>query len=227
MDLRWRPSPNFGPRRGGVGVRFVVLHYTAMASAEAALERLCAPEHEVSAHYLIGEDGALWQMVREEDRAWHAGAGAWGGVEDVNSASVGVELANAGDRPFSEAQMARLEALLKALLTRHGLPPEAIIGHSDMAPGRKGDPGPRFDWRRLAWAGLSVWPQAKAPEIADPERFVRAAGRFGYGAERALETFRLRFRPWAGDAPLDGWDVAWAEDLARRFPVVDPAAQGA
>ena len=147
------PSPNFGARRGGARPSLVVIHYTAMESAEAALARLCDPAAEVSSHWLIGADGALFSLVAEEMRAWHAGAGSWGDVVDVNSASIGIELDNDGVSPFPEAQMVALEELLGGVLARWGIPPEGVIGHSDSAPGRKIDPGPRFDWGRLALSG--------------------------------------------------------------------------
>ncbi|MYM56584.1 N-acetylmuramoyl-L-alanine amidase [Thalassovita mangrovi] len=200
----------------------IVLHYTAMVSAEAALERLCDPCTEVSAHYLIGEQGQLWQMVDEEMRAWHAGAGAWGGVRDVNSRSIGIELSNLGTHPFSEPQMAVLEALLPGIMARWQIPPERVIAHSDMAPERKCDPGPRFDWRRLAWQGLSVWPDPGAPGdfAADAARFGYAVGDFGEAA--VLNAFRDRFRPRATGA-LDDTDRALMAALAARFPV-DPGA---
>jgi len=223
------PSPNFGPRRGGAVPDIVVLHYTGMASAEAALARLCDPAAEVSAHWLIAEDGRVWRLVDEAMRAWHAGAGAWGEVEDVNSRSIGVELANTGPLegfpPFPEPQMAALERLLAGLAGRWGIPPARVIGHSDMAPGRKTDPGPKFDWRRLARAGLSVWPEPEAEAgaglgtgAADWPAFRAAAGRAGYRApggdwEAALAAFRLRFRPWAS-GPLAAEDVAAAAGLA-------------
>lgn len=151
----WVPSPNFGPRRDGLKPTLIVLHYTAMTSARAALERLCDPAAEVSAHYLIGPDGTLWQLVRECDRAWHAGAGAWRGQSDINSRSIGIELDNRGDHPFGEPQMAALEALLESVMARWEIPAAGVIGHSDMAPGRKVDPGPRFDWARLERQGLA------------------------------------------------------------------------
>jgi N-acetylmuramoyl-L-alanine amidase len=150
------PSPNHGDRRG-VRPSLVVLHYTAMATAEAALARLCDPGPEVSAHWLIAEDGRVWRLVPEDRRAWHAGAGAWGGCADVNSASVGVELANGGDAPFPAPQMRALEAVLRGTLDRWGIPPAGVIGHACMAPLRKQDPGRRFDWRALARAGLCLW----------------------------------------------------------------------
>lgn len=187
-----------------------------MPSAEEALERLCAPEHEVSAHYLVGRDGQLWQMVDEAKRAWHAGAGRWGGVDDVNSHSIGIELDCDGTAPFPEPLMARLEALLAELMARHAIGPQGVIGHSDMAPERKIDPGPRFDWRRLARSGLSVWAEAGEPgdlwaDLAD----------FGYPVENraaTLAAFRARFRPGV-EGPEDATDAGIAATLARRFPV--------
>ena len=212
------PSPNFGERRGGGRVELVVLHYTAMPSCAAALERLCDPAAEVSAHYLIDGDGAVLALVDEGARAWHAGAGSWGGLGDVNSRSIGIELANGGQEPFAEPQMAALERLLAGVLERHGLGAEAVIAHSDMAPERKGDPGPRFDWRRLAVQGLAVWPEPGAPGD-----FIADLRTFGYpeaALESLLTAFRLRFRPWAR-GPLDETDLVLAAGL-RRFHVDGP-----
>ena len=214
------PSPNYGDRRGDARISLVVLHYTAMTTAAEALERLREPETEVSAHYLIAEDGTLASLVAEDKRAWHAGAGRWGAVGDVNSASIGIELANDARSPFPEPQMSALERLLGDVMARHALAPQAVIAHSDLAPGRKRDPGRLFDWRRLAQAGLSVWPSA-GPD-ADPGGFLRDARAFGYTADAPpddiLTAFRLRFRPDA-DGPVDATDAAMAADLARRFPV--------
>lgn len=224
MTILSRPSPNHGPRRDGARPDMVVIHYTAMLSADAALDRLCDPAAEVSAHYLICEQGRIWQLVEEEQRAWHAGAGRWGAVTDVNSRSIGIELANRGDHPFAAAQMDALEGLLVQIMTRWVIPPERVIGHSDMAPLRKCDPGPRFDWRRLARRGLSIWPE---PEGAPPPGdFLTDAARAGFhppegcaDAQTAVLTaLRLRFRPYAS-GPLDPMDRAIAADIARRFPV--------
>lgn len=203
----------------------VVIHYTAMASTEAALQRLCDPLHEVSAHYLIGAQGTVWRMVPEAARAWHAGAGRWGDVTDVNSRSIGIELANDGRSPFAAAQMRALDRLLADILARHAIPPARVIGHSDMAAARKADPGPRFDWRRLALLGLSVWPyRGRAPGD-----FRADAVRFGYDPELSddllLAAFRLRFRPWAR-GPLGPADAAAMADLAARFGVDRPGAGG-
>ncbi len=188
-----------------------------MTSATAARERLCDPEAEVSAHYVISPDGCLWQLVEEGDRAWHAGAGQWGRITDVNSHSIGIELANNGTQPFPEPQMAVLEHLISGLLQRWNMRPEGVIGHSDMALGRKIDPGPKFDWRRLARQGLSVWPE--------PRRggdFHADARTFGYAVTEGseddlLKAFRDRFRPGAS-GPLDDTDEALMADLAARWP---------
>ena len=213
----------------------MVIHYTAMPSAAAAADTLCNPETEVSAHYLIAEDGEVISLVPEAMRAWHAGAGAWGGVTDVNSRSIGIELANTGFTPFAAAQMDALTDLLKGIKARWNVRPERVIGHSDMAPGRKIDPGARFDWRRLALEGISIWPSSSAcahssdegSQGADDARFAAMMAAFGYTAtpdpDLLLKSFRLRFRPhYSG--PLDATDIAMITDLARRFPVDVKAA---
>jgi N-acetylmuramoyl-L-alanine amidase len=216
-------SPNSGDRRGGVRPDLIVIHYTGMESCAAAMARLCDPGAEVSAHYLISETGIVHALVPEAARAWHAGAGEWAGVTDVNSRSIGVELANPGDAPFAAGQMAALEGVLAGVMARWSIPPERVIGHSDMAPLRKGDPGARFDWLRLARAGLAVWPVMSEP--VDPRNFFPAARRFGYpdaDHDAVLRAFRLRFRPWA-TGPLDGTDAAMAGDLASRYPTASGA----
>ena len=188
-----------------------------MASCKAAFDRLCDPATEVSAHYLISETGEVLALVPEDMRAWHAGAGAWRGMDDINSRSLGIELANDGAGPFAAAQMQALEGLLAGVMARWGIRPEGVIAHSDMAPGRKADPGARFDWRRLALGGFSVWPQNAKP--GRPLGFTQDARRFGYpdvGDDLVLAAFRLRFRPWVA-GPLDGEDAGMMADLARRF----------
>ena len=219
-------SPNHGARRGGQTPGLIVLHYTAMASSAEARVRLCDPAHEVSAHWLVHLDGQAEPLVDETRRAWHAGAGAWGTVSDVNSASIGVEIQNTGHAPFTEPQMAGLERLLAGIMARWSIGPAGVIGHSDMAPDRKSDPGPHFDWRRLALGGFGVWPDdaaglGKAPADPEPD-FLRQAHRFGYPIADLpilLHAFRLRFRPWA-KGPLDAVDSALAANLAHRFPAV-------
>jgi N-acetylmuramoyl-L-alanine amidase len=188
------------------------MHYTAMANPDEALARLCSPEYEVSAHYLIHRDGRLFQLVAEDMRAWHAGAGSWGGLDDINSRSIGIEMDNDGASPFSEPQMATLEALMPGIMTRWNIAPEGVIGHSDMAPGRKTDPGPRFDWARLARQGLAARSGTVNPVPAPaPETFRALAETLGYPTEiddaTLLATVRLRHRPW-GEGPLSSDDVA-------------------
>ena len=233
---RCRPSPNFGVRRASARPELVVLHYTGMDSAGDALARLCAPEFEVSSHYLIAANGELYQLVPETERAWHAGRGKWRGRADINSRSIGIELDNPGDRPFSEPQMAVLEGLLGDVLNRWKIPPEGVIGHSDFALGRKSDPGPRFDWRRLARLGLSVWPNGDdRRHRPDTAAFAAAARGFGYPAVRPqtdpdilLNAFRLRFAPWR-KGPLSSGDMAAAFALAAQFGTsdLDPSVGGA
>ena len=219
-DIKQINSPNFGPRRHGLPPDMVVLHYTAMETAEAACARLCDEAAEVSAHYLISEQGGVIQLVSEDMRAWHAGAGAWGDVADVNSHSIGIELANTGDTPFSAAQMDALEGLLADILDRWDIPAARVIAHSDMAPLRKLDPGPRFDWRRLALGGFSVWPEdAKAGSRAWVD-FLVHAGVFGYRCDdkdALLAAFRMRFLPHKTGG-LDALDVGMMKHLAEEWP---------
>lgn len=221
MRLIRRSSPNCGPRRDGLRPELVVLHHTAMRSPVAAVERLCDPVAEVSAHWLIGGDGTLWGLVDEEARAWHAGAGSWRGAGDVNSRSIGIELANPGPLdgfpPFPEPQMATLEALLDGIRGRWGIGAAGVIAHSDMAPTRKADPGRAFDWRRLGLGGRALWAEGRtAPGGATA--FAAAAERVGYplaetGPDAVLAAFRLRFRPWA-TGPVAPEDVGIAQALA-------------
>lgn len=225
-DVITHGSPNFGPRRHGLPPDMVVLHYTAMHSCDAALARLCDPHHEVSAHYLISESGVIYQLVDEEQRAWHAGAGRWGQVSDVNSHSIGIELANKGPLAhlpdYPAPQMASLELLLAGVMQRWQIRPERVIGHSDMAVGRKIDPGPRFDWQGLAASGLAIWPNGDFGTKSDPAWFREFAHMFGYSQAHSddllLAAFRLRFRA-KETGPMDAVDLQIIQNLARRFPV--------
>lgn len=187
-------SPNHGDRRGQ-RPELVVLHYTGMADTAEARARLCDPVAEVSAHWLIHEDGRLDALVPEDRRAWHAGAGSWQGRDDVNSRSIGIEIANPGDRPFPLPQMDALVSLLGDIMDRWRVGPDGVIGHSDMAPDRKIDPGPRFDWQRLARHGLAL-----GSGFGPDAPLEASLTRIGYpptDAATRLAAFRLRFRPWA------------------------------
>jgi N-acetylmuramoyl-L-alanine amidase len=172
LIVRERLSPNQGARNEPPRIDMLVLHYTGMESAAAALDRLCDQQARVSAHYVVEEDGTVWRLVPDARRAFHAGLSSWEGEGDLNFVSIGIEIVNPGHdwgyRPFAECQMAAVEHLCRDILARHSIPAHRIIGHSDIAPERKIDPGELFDWRRLARAGIGIWPEP-APLIADRE----------------------------------------------------------
>lgn len=170
--IRHRPSPNHDSR-GDTAVDMIVLHYTGMLSAEASLARLCDPSAKVSAHYLIEENGMVWQMVAETRRAWHAGIAFWAGRTDINAASIGIELQNPGHehgyRDFPQAQISALVELLGDIRQRHTITDPGIVGHSDIAPDRKLDPGELFPWHQLARAGHGIWPEMTAAAYPVPD----------------------------------------------------------
>lgn len=205
------PSPNWDER--ALPITMVVLHYTGMPTAEEALARLCDPEAKVSAHYFIDEAGTVTRLVPEDKRAWHAGRSYWRGVTDINSASIGIELANPGHewgyRPFPEAQMEALLPLLADIIDRHRIPRANVVGHSDIAPARKDDPGELFDWERLARLRLALpVPKPKIWLVYDnPGAFYLALERFGYDiadGRAAVRAFQRRWRPSLIDGELDG-----------------------
>ena len=207
------PSPNHDAR-GGVSVDMLVLHYTGMASEEAALDRLCDPAAKVSAHYTVAEDGTVYAMVPEDRRAWHAGVAHWAGASDINGRSIGIELVNPGHdfgyRAFPEAQIAALIPLCHSILVRHPIASARVLGHSDVAPARKADPGELFPWARLAKAGIGLWPE-KGQNTLGPETLVR----FGYDPAapqaKVIAAFQRHFRP----RTLDGvWDEECGSVLA-------------
>jgi N-acetylmuramoyl-L-alanine amidase len=220
MILRDRRSPNHGPRPAGKPVDMLVLHYTGMRSAAEALDRLCDPEAEVGAHYLVDEDGTVWRLVPEDRRAWHAGRSFWAGETDINGVSVGIELVNPGHefgyRPFPEAQLAALEALAAGILARHAIPAKRVLGHSDVAPQRKQDPGEFFPWERLARAGLGIWPRpaAPAPEAA-PERLLAAIGyETAAPLDAVIAAFQRHWRPSRCDGVADPETLAMMAAVA-------------
>ena len=161
LSVKSRPSPNFDSREGNL-IQFIIIHYTDMLSAEDALTRLCDPEAKVSAHYLIDKVGQVTQLVKDEDRAWHAGLSSWQGINGLNAHSIGIELDYPGHTfgltTFPIEQIQSLLILLKQLINKHAINPQQIWGHSDIAPSRKTDPGEFFPWKDLATNGMGVWP---------------------------------------------------------------------
>jgi N-acetylmuramoyl-L-alanine amidase len=201
-------------------IDMLVLHYTDMESAEASLARLCDPEAAVSAHYLIDEDGTIYRLVAETERAWHAGRAVWRGVDDVNSRSIGIELQNPGHRlgyrAFPAAQIAALIALARDILARHPIPPRNVLAHSDVAPDRKLDPGELFPWPELAAEGIGLFPEAPSAG-ADPAATADSLARIGYdpGAEAAIAAFQRRFRPARIDNEVDAETAGLVEAYLR------------
>ena len=213
---RVAPSPNHDERAEAVTgpVSMVVLHYTEMESHQAALDRLTDPASKVSAHYLISEAGEVVRLVDESKRAWHAGASCWRGIRDVNSASIGIELDHPGHqrgyREFAEPQINALLPLLHRIVQKHDIPRANVVGHSDVAPARKIDPGELFPWDRLARCGLCLARPDKL-ELGDPfdndGAFYLALERFGYDitdGRKAVEAFQRRWRPARIDGEIDG-----------------------
>ncbi|MBV9552376.1 MAG: N-acetylmuramoyl-L-alanine amidase [Alphaproteobacteria bacterium] len=242
LIVRERRSPNHDSRAEVVAgiprIDMLVLHYTGMQSAAAALDRLCDPEAKVSAHYLVEEDGAVWRLVSEERRAWHAGASFWMGESTLNSVSIGVEIVNPGHewgyRTFPEPQMLAVETLCSDIVARRRIPSYRVVGHSDIAPTRKTDPGELFDWPRLARAGIGLWPEpaaearrrrGRAVGIVERARALADLARIGYQVEPGNEVpplvaFQRRFRPERWDGKLDG-------ETAHRLGVVRQAVEAA
>ena len=204
------PSPNHDERSAEISM--IVLHYTGMETAEAAVERLCDPAARVSAHYLIHEDGQVLRLVPEERRAWHAGASHWRGITDINSASIGIEVVNPGHdwgyRDYPEAQVAAIIRLVAEVKDRHQVTRGNVVGHSDIAPTRKRDPGELFPWGRLARLRLAL--PRPTRNLMDPgwtqAGFLLALERFGYDVTdplAAIVAFQRRFRPEMIDGELD------------------------
>lgn len=204
-----RLSPNFDDR-GDQPVDMLVLHYTGMESASAALDRLVDPAAQVSAHYLIDEDGSIYRLVDEAKRAWHAGASFWRGATDINRRSIGIELVNPGHefgyRPFPEAQMAALADLAVDIVRRHAIPARNVVGHSDVAPRRKMDPGELFDWQRLAADGVGLWPDEADVCVMEPDAIESMLVTVGYEVvDRAasVRAFQRHFRPTRVNGRID------------------------
>jgi N-acetylmuramoyl-L-alanine amidase len=209
-----RPSPNHDARPDGAAIDMLVLHYTGMASAQAALDRLCDASAKVSAHYTIDEDGTVYAHVPEARRAWHAGLSWWAGESDINSRSIGIELVNPGHefgyREFAQAQIASLTNLCHGILLRHPIPSARVLGHSDVAPARKDDPGELFPWAELAKAGIGLWPQAGVGDLG-----ADALTRYGYDPDAPQDKVITAFQRHFRSKKLDGqWDGECAGLLA-------------
>ncbi len=229
MAYRERASPNHDARPEGGRIDMLVLHYTGMKTAAEAIDRLCDPAAKVSAHYVIDEDGTVWRLVEEGRRAWHAGVSFWQGTKNVNATSIGIELVNPGHewgyRAFPDAQMKALEMLGRALLERHPIPGDRVVGHSDVAPLRKQDPGELFDWPRLARARIGLWPTEPAPAPRDIGGAQAMLGRIGFRVPRSgvlddetrhvLIAFQRRFRPSRIDGELDRETAARLASVER------------
>lgn len=238
-----RLSPNSEPRRGGRVPTLLILHYTGTPTCAAALDWLAHPDSKVSSHYVIDEIGRITQMVPEHLRAWHAGQSFWAGETDINSASIGIEIHNpghaAGCPDFPEQQMQAVEALSRDIVMRHGLRPEQVLAHSDIAPVRKKDPGEWFDWKRLARAGVGHWVEPVPPspaeaglalgaECGDVARTQRLLARYGYGVPETgvldsltgfvVTAFQRHFRPAVVNGRIDRSTICTLERLIAALP---------
>jgi N-acetylmuramoyl-L-alanine amidase len=223
------PSPNRDPREGAP-IDMLVLHYTGMKTGQEALARLCDPKAKVSAHYTIDRDGRVYRHVPEEERAWHAGVSYWAGERDVNARSIGIEIVNPGHEfgyiPFADAQVAALIDLSRGIFARHDIRPARVVGHSDVAPARKEDPGELFPWKCLSEYGIGLWPETRPPRFGGSvpaaiasEDAATALARFGYGVapqvdvsmEKVIAAFQRHYRT----AKIDGvWDEECGHVLA-------------
>jgi len=233
------PSPNHGERKDGRRPTMLVLHYTGMPDEGEALQWLCNPVSQVSAHYFVFSDGRVLQLVPEARRAWHAGISSWNGETDINSSSIGIEIANPGDLPpYPDAQVESVIALAKDVVTRWRIPATRVLGHSDVAPGRKVDPGENFPWKRLHEAGVGHWVPPAA--LSDGRFFSRGDQgmpiealqamlvMYGYGlringvfdedTEKVVAAFQRHFRPERVDGVADASTITTLRDLIARRP---------
>lgn len=234
MTKTWT-SPNFGERADGQKPSMIILHYTGMRTAEEALERLCESAGQVSAHYMIEESGKIHDLVPEGKRAWHAGKSCWAGLTDINAASIGIELVNPGHefgyRPFPKRQLQKTVALCKIIIEKYSIKPHHILGHSDVAPGRKVDPGHLFPWQALAEQGIGLWPQVTAMDRDaatdlqnDTASFHAMLCGYGYDPDEEFDDVITafhrhfcpdKFRNWDDRPPLDGASAATLLALLR------------
>jgi N-acetylmuramoyl-L-alanine amidase len=224
VAITQHPSPNFDRRGEGGQIDMLVFHYTGMENADAALARLCDETAEVSAHYFVDEDGSVLQLVAENERAWHAGVASWRGASNINQRSIGIEIVNPGHefgyRAFTEAQMTSVIALSKGILTRHSIPGRNIVGHSDVAPARKADPGELFDWSRLADEGIGIWPDEAEVLEMDREIVAGHLKAVGYDVSdfvKALKAFQRHFRSERVTGRIDAGTARRLSGLAKMI----------
>lgn len=206
MQFIHAPSPNFNDRKRPVSL--IVLHYTGMKDGPSALARMCDPSAEVSAHYMVEEDGRVFRLVEEDKRAWHAGVSYWQGERDINSASIGVEIVNGGHDfglpAYPEAQIEAVITLVSGLMARWNIPPINVIGHSDIAPDRKQDPGEHFPWGRLEASGCAISPATGTPATFDASQALTVLGYDpSLPAEVRIAAFQRRWRPSCVDGQAD------------------------
>lgn len=204
MKIQERASPNFNERAPNIPLQFIILHYTGMESADEALSRMCDPKTEVSAHYMIDASGIIFRLVDEKFRAWHAGKSFWQGISDINSASIGIELANPGHEfgycLFPDVQIMSLKKLMHDIMQRHDIPSYAVLAHSDIAPTRKEDPGELFPWKNLAQEGLGIWPTPSDSDYSTHEedevsRILKEVGYDCEDFEATVLAFQRRYYP--------------------------------
>ena len=219
------PSPNYEQRPNNTAVDMLVVHYTGMVSAAEALARLCDADAKVSAHYLIDEDGATHNLVAERHRAWHAGVAFWRGETNVNDRSIGIELVNPGHefgyRQFPDVQMAAFRELATDILKRHPVPPRNVVGHSDVSPTRKTDPGEFFDWRAMAEVGIGLWPQESDHLEQDPAQLGSMLADIGYDISdfvAAVRAFQRHYRQHRVNGRID---PETARMLAGLHAIID------
>lgn len=202
IQTEWIGTVNFNLRKPN----FIIIHHTAQDSIQQTIKTFTMPQTKVSAHYVIGDDGKVIQMLNDYLRAWHAGIGSWGKNKDINSASIGIELDNNGSEPFSEAQITSLMALLSKLTKQYDIPKENILGHADIAPSRKKDPSPLFPWKTLAQNGFGLWEEdvlVPAPENFNAEQALRIIGYTTKNLDAAVKAFKLHYIQTEVDSVLD------------------------
>jgi len=244
LKITRQDSPNFNNRPTDSEINILILHYTGMKTAKEALDRMCSADSQVSAHYMINEDGSIISLVPEEKRAWHAGISCWRGRAALNDTSIGIELVNPGHewgyRPFPAAQIDSLIELAKNITERYNIAPRNIVGHSDIAPTRKEDPGELFDWKTLAWEGLGLWPQTKKVRnphemlirpgeegvsvgqvqkmLADYGYHIRVDGLYGEKTEAVIRAFKRHFVPEVVNVV---WDKLANERIVKLLELIE------